>query len=71
MADIHILVPVYNDWAAVRCLLDDLDRVAADRKERIARARARPRFRREGLKLRQDVIASVIVHLEPQHVVGP
>lgn len=36
MADIHILVPVYNDWAAVRCLLDDLDRVAADRKERIA-----------------------------------
>jgi hypothetical protein len=36
VADIHILVPVYNDWAAVRRLLEELDAVAAERRESIA-----------------------------------
>ncbi|MEX0921645.1 MAG: glycosyltransferase [Rhodovibrionaceae bacterium] len=36
MADIHILVPVYNDWAALRQLLVEINGVAGARAERIA-----------------------------------
>ena len=36
MADIHILVPVYNDWDAVRRLLEELNAVAGGRTETIA-----------------------------------
>ncbi len=36
MADIHILVPVFNDWAALRQLLSELNGVAGTRPESIA-----------------------------------
>lgn len=36
MSDIHILVPVYNDWAAARRLLEELNRLAGTRSESIA-----------------------------------